>query len=69
MNTQRSFSNSTCREQILRAERELSAFVSAVTELFGPEQAKLSAEGVCSLVVVPIFVGSGSIRAPMRPMS
>ena len=43
MNTQQSFSKSTCREQILMAERELSAFVSAVTELFGPEQAKLSA--------------------------
>jgi hypothetical protein len=26
------------------AERELSAFMLAVTELFGPEQARLSAE-------------------------
>jgi hypothetical protein len=26
------------------AERELSAFISAATELFGPEQAKLAAE-------------------------
>jgi len=44
MNTQQSLSNSTCRDQILIAERELSAFVSAVTALFGPEQAKLSAD-------------------------
>ena len=44
MNRQQSLSNSTCRDQILMAERELSAFVSAVTELFGPEQAKLSAD-------------------------
>ena len=27
------------------AERELSAFIRAVTELFGPEQARLSTEG------------------------
>lgn len=26
------------------AERELAAFISAATELFGPEQARLSAE-------------------------
>jgi hypothetical protein len=26
------------------AERELSAFIGAVTQLFGPEEAKLSAE-------------------------
>jgi len=26
------------------AERELSAFISAVTQLFGPEEAKLSVE-------------------------
>ena len=38
------FRNSTCEEQIKMAERELSAFVRAVTELFGPEQARLSAE-------------------------
>ena len=44
MNTQPSVSNSTCAEQMLMAERELSAFISAVTELFGPEQAKLSAD-------------------------
>jgi len=34
----------TCEDQINLAERELSAFIRAVTELFGPEQARLSAE-------------------------
>jgi hypothetical protein len=40
----KSFSNSTCKDQIKMAERELSAFILAVTELFGPEQARLSTE-------------------------
>jgi hypothetical protein len=44
MNTKESLSNSTCADQIRMAERELSAFMLAVTELFGPEQARLSAE-------------------------
>jgi hypothetical protein len=44
MTTKESFSNSTYTDQIHMAERELSAFISAVTESFGPEQAKLSAE-------------------------
>jgi hypothetical protein len=34
----------TCEDQINLAERELSAFIRAVTELFGPEQATLSTE-------------------------
>ena len=34
----------TCEDQINLAERELSAFIGAVTELFGPEQARLSTE-------------------------
>ena len=33
-----------CRDLILMAERELAAFFGAVTELFGSEQANLSAE-------------------------
>jgi hypothetical protein len=37
-------SNSGCAELITMAERELSAFFSAVTQLFGAEQAELSAE-------------------------
>jgi len=36
--------NSICAEPIIRAERELSAFFSAVAELFGPEQAMLAAK-------------------------
>jgi hypothetical protein len=44
MNTQESFDNSTYTDQIHLAERELASFIGAVTELFGPEQAKLSAE-------------------------
>jgi hypothetical protein len=41
---EKEFSDSICEEQIRLAERELSAFVGAVTELFGPEQAKRAAE-------------------------
>jgi hypothetical protein len=44
MNTEGSFSNSTYEDQIQIAERELSSFLRAVTELFGPEQAELSTE-------------------------
>lgn len=33
-----------CGDLMILAERELSAFVSAVTELFGSELAKISAE-------------------------
>jgi hypothetical protein len=36
--------NSICAELMIRAERELSAFFSAVAELFGPEQATLAAK-------------------------
>ena len=44
MDKEKSFGNSTCADQINIAERELSAFIRAVAELFGPEQARLSAE-------------------------
>jgi hypothetical protein len=44
MDKKKSFSNLTCEDQISMAERELSAFILAVTELFGPEQARLWAE-------------------------
>jgi hypothetical protein len=40
MNRTESFPNSLCAEQMQLAERELSAFLGAVTELFGPEQAR-----------------------------
>ena len=43
VNTKESFSNSICMEQTRIAEHELSAFISAVKELFGPDQAQLSA--------------------------
>jgi hypothetical protein len=43
MNTKESFSNSSCKQQAQMAEREFSAFVSAVTELHGPEQVQFSA--------------------------
>jgi hypothetical protein len=38
------FSDLLNADQIRLAEHELSAFVAAVTELFGPEQARLGAE-------------------------
>jgi hypothetical protein len=44
MNECEAFSNSIYEEQTHAAERELSAFLSSVTQLFGPEQARLSAE-------------------------
>ncbi len=44
MDKEKSFSNSTCEDQINLAERELSAFIRAVTELLGSEQARVSAE-------------------------
>ena len=37
-------SNSGCADLMTMAERELSAFFSAVTQLFGSEQADLAAE-------------------------
>lgn len=42
MDTHESFSSSVYEEQMHLAERELSAFLGAVTELFGAEQARLS---------------------------
>ncbi|HKC00966.1 MAG TPA: hypothetical protein VKD23_19445 [Terriglobales bacterium] len=44
MNSQEQFCNSTYAHQMHIAERELSAFIGAVTQLFGPEEAKLSVE-------------------------
>ena len=37
------YGNSICAELVISAERELFAFTSAVTELFGPDQAVLAA--------------------------
>jgi hypothetical protein len=44
VNQSESFSNSLHCDQMYLAERELSAFIAAVAELFGPEQARFSAE-------------------------
>jgi hypothetical protein len=44
MNTEESFCNSTCEDQMRIAQRKLSALINAVTESFGPEQAKVSIE-------------------------
>jgi len=44
MNSDVLFENSIYADQMQLAERELAAFLGAVTELFGPEQAGLSAD-------------------------
>jgi hypothetical protein len=44
MNSQEQFCNSNYAAEMDIAERELSAFIGAVTQLFGPEEAKRSAE-------------------------
>lgn len=44
MNDGESFSNSSYVDESHLEEREFSAFFGAVTELFGPEQARASAE-------------------------
>jgi hypothetical protein len=44
MKQSESFSNSSCTDQVHLAERELSAFTAAVAELFGADQARVSAE-------------------------
>ena len=43
MNPNGQSSNPPCIDQLKLAERELSAFLAAVTALFGSEQSKLSA--------------------------
>ncbi|MGB8063552.1 MAG: alpha/beta fold hydrolase [Candidatus Sulfotelmatobacter sp.] len=44
MNTEESFDNSSYADEVHVEECELSAFVSAVREMFGSEQARLAAE-------------------------
>ncbi len=44
MNNEESFDNLTYADQVHLAERELASFIGAVKELFGPEQALLSAD-------------------------
>ena len=43
MNKQESFQSPAYSELVRKTERELGAFISAVTELYGAEQARLSA--------------------------
>jgi len=43
VNNQESFQSPAYSELVRRTERELGAFISAVTELYGAEQARLSA--------------------------
>jgi hypothetical protein len=59
MNTKESFCNSTCEDEMRTAERELAAFISAVTELFGPAQARLAANDWLD--------ESERIDSPLRP--
>jgi hypothetical protein len=44
MDERHTFSDATYQERTQLAERELSSFIAAVTELYGPEQARISAE-------------------------
>jgi len=44
MDKEESFCSSTYEHQVHLAERELASFIGAVKELFGPEQALLSAD-------------------------
>ncbi|MGA2743633.1 MAG: hypothetical protein ABSE44_02965 [Candidatus Sulfotelmatobacter sp.] len=44
MNSDASFDCLTYEDQTHLAERELASFLGAVTELFGPEQARISAD-------------------------
>ncbi|MGB9233746.1 MAG: hypothetical protein WCC04_04975 [Terriglobales bacterium] len=44
MDTEESFSDAVYEDETHRAERELAAFIGAVTKLFGPGQARISAE-------------------------
>jgi hypothetical protein len=67
MNKEKSFYNSTCEGQINMAERELSAFIRAVTELFGPEQARLSTEDwLDELQLDELQLKDSSLRATSR---
>lgn len=61
-----SFSNSICEEQTRLAERELSSFLAAVTELFGQEQARLSEKDwldELELMSSPPIAADGNWRA------
>jgi hypothetical protein len=44
MNERESFSDLVYEQQTHSADRELHSFISAVTEMYGPEQARVSAD-------------------------
>lgn len=44
MNNKQSLHSQSCTDLMIMAERELAAFLGAVTELYGAEQAEISAE-------------------------
>lgn len=44
MNNKQSLHSPSCTDLMIMAERELAAFLGAVTELYGAEQADISAE-------------------------
>ena len=44
MSTDKAFDSATYVDQVRLAERELTSFILAVDECFGPEQARLSAD-------------------------
>lgn len=44
MNNQKSLDEAPCAELMIMAERELAAFLGAVSELYGAEEARLSAQ-------------------------
>lgn len=44
VNITKSLQHANCADLMMMAERELGAFLSAVTEIYGAEQAEMSAE-------------------------
>ena len=69
MNDCQSLSNSIYEEQTHLAERELSAFISAVTERFGPEQAQAATYGWLEeselMDAPPRFTARGCLPGPV----
>jgi hypothetical protein len=62
MITKESFSDPICNEQMETAEREFSAFINAVKQLHGPNQAQLSAaDWLDELEVIDSQLGSTSL--------
>lgn len=61
MNAHESFSISIYEEETQRAEREISAFLGAVAEMYGPEQARLSEQDWLdeseSMDSLPLYTG------------